>query len=191
MSRIVARLVSDSSEVVLVADGDGLPAIAHFGARLDATPEDIDPAMFARFVPGGGLDVDVPPSIVPEAARGWFGVPGLAAARESGPLTPVFTVDSLMADGHHAHIRAYDDRAGLALDLTLRLSRAGALTIDVTVENTGTDIVDVGTLTAAIPVGGLAREVMTLGGRHAMEFGEERSVWGRSTISVASRRGRT
>lgn len=191
MSRIVARLVSDSSELLLVADGDGLPSIAHFGERLDASSSDIDPALFDRYVPGGGLDVDPRPAIIPEAARGWFGVPGLAAARAAGPLTPVFIVDSIVADDHRAQLHARDDHAGLALDLTLCLSQAGALAIDVAVNNTGADAVDIGELTVAIPVGGAAREVMTLGGRHAMEFGDVRTVWDRSTISVASRRGRT
>jgi len=185
---VVARLVSGQSEVILTGVDDHLPGIAHFGPPLGAG---VDADTFVRLVPGGGLDVDVAPAVVPEPARGWFGTPGIEAARASGPLTPVFRMRSTDATDTAALLRATDEPAGIELTVRLELSPAGALTVDVTVGNTGTDDLDLGAVTVALPVGASARELMTLGGRHALEFGEERIPWGRSVVSVASRRGRT
>lgn len=188
MPPIVTRLVTDSVEVVLAGDGRRLPAIVHFGAPLG---DPLEGALFDRLLPGGGLDVDVEPSIVAEPARGWFGVPGISTSRTDGPASALFTLESFDHTPESLSFVARDATAAIELAIAVALSPAGALTIEATITNRGTDDLHVHALNVSIPVGAAAAEVLTLGGRHAMEFCEERTSWGRSVVSVASRRGRT
>ncbi|MFM8868361.1 MAG: alpha-galactosidase, partial [Ilumatobacteraceae bacterium] len=131
------------------------------------------------------------PALVAIPALGWFGEPGIVLSRHDAVATPYFTVtedhstaDTLLYEfiDHSLHVR---------LTVEARLAQTGVLTLRTTVTNVGDEPITVNALAVTIPVPRHHGQLLMYGGRHAMEFVEERIPWGRSVVTSSSRRGRT
>ncbi len=177
-----------NSSLVLTGDG-GVPAVAYWGRHLGDGP--IDSRMFSRLIPGGALDDEAPLAIVTEPRRGYMGTPGIECARNGAPVSPQFTLVSSTITDTSATFILRDQVEQLVLNIVITMHNGGAATIGSSLTNESTDALDLGALRLSVPVGADAREVLTLGGRHALENVQQRTVWERSTVSVASRSGRT
>ena len=176
------------SRTATFAVAHGVPVLVHFGDSHGTLP---DTALFAGLVPPGGLDAPALPTLVTDPSIGWFGEPGIVLTRDGAQMVldlGGFTVDT---DGTTAEFRCTDTRAGVELCITATLAASGALVLSARVTNTGNFPLGVHSLALTVPVPGALDQLVTWGGRHTMEFCEERTNWGRSVVSVASRHGRT
>ena len=176
------------SSVVIMGDG-GIPSIAYWGADLG--DGHLDARHFARLVPGGALDTEAPLAIVTEARRGYTGVPGIECSRNGKQVLPQFEMHTAEITDTSARFLLNDEVAQLSLDIVITVHEGGVVTIGAAVTNTAESAVSLDALRISVPVGSEAREVLALGGRHAMENVQQRTPWERATISVASRSGRT
>ncbi|MGR3492490.1 MAG: alpha-galactosidase [Shimia sp.] len=127
------RLDDDTQTLVLASEGERLPQIIYWGARLPDS-EDLEALAHAHRldVTGGMLDANPDLSICPEASRTFPGQPGLSARTADGtPLLPRFTfAGEVTGDGLTLHFT--DDALGLrysarfALDPETRIITASA-----------------------------------------------------------------
>lgn len=195
----VVHLRAGGTSVVLDLRGDDLPRVVHWGAELG----DLDAAAAADLADAqrpqritGSLDRPGVLTLVPEAARGWFGTPGVTGSRRGGAdFSPALRVRSATlathGDGGHAlAVVASDDDAGLALDVDLELAPTGLLRTRARLRNTGADDYALDGVLLALPVPDLATELLDTTGRHLRERSPQRRSFTVGTHLRESRRGR-
>ena len=189
-TQVVDHLFNDRTSVVL-AVRDGIPFVAHLGAPLsDVT---IEAGVLSRGVVGGGLDLEVVPSLLALPAHGWSGLPGLEA-RRNGSVMPVdlrVTDHMRLSDRDARVFTMHDGTHGIIVDVVVALTPQNVVTLSTKVTNTADTALSVDALHVCIPVAGDAAETLTLGGRHAMEAVQQRTPWGRTRQVVENRTGRT
>jgi alpha-galactosidase len=179
-------------ETLLLALGDGPPALAYWGPRL---PEAVDAAavaaLLARAVPGGGLDGGETLDLIPEAGRGFTGHPALAVHRADGGFVTQlrFVAAGALANGHEIQLAD----AGAGLELALRVTvdaETGVAAFRSRLVNRGPDGLHVDWLSpVALPLG--HDEVMLWDGRWAAEFQTTRQRLTSGLIVKENRTGRT
>ena len=148
--------------------------------------------MFTRAVLGGGIDLDPPLGIIPQHHDGWLGTSGIEGCFHDGSGSfPHFVIESSSHTTTSATFILRDDHFDLELDLNLKIHPSGVLALDGSFTNRGSLPYLLHGLRFALPVPSRAEELLTLGGRWGMEFGEQRTSWKQSTISVSNSRGRT
>ncbi|MBW9111679.1 alpha-galactosidase [Microbacterium ureisolvens] len=203
----VVHLSSADVSLVVTQQGDELPAIVHWGARLDVSDDDLRTLATMDHRPGLSADSDVPyrPSVLPEHSRGWFGRPGLSVHRGGRAWSPRFRAEPLLVAGKPAPagatslgagsivVEASDDWAGIGVVLEIDLTVAGLLRTRFGVRNLGTagDDVDVVEALPSLPVPVRASEILDFSGRWAHERIPQRHPVVRGTHARVSRRGRT
>lgn len=188
-SSVLGHLTNEHVSVVVLSDG-GMPEIAYWGSPIGADP--VDPGLFMRPVVGGGLDVDAPVGVVAEASRGWFGRPGIEGCRRGGrDFAPRFTMIGSSVDASRLTVTLVDEQAHVEVELHLSLADSGVLCGSVTLCNQGEDDFEVGAVRISLPMPQRARELLTLGGRHTMEFVEQRVPWVQSCTTIENRHGKT
>ena len=148
--------------------------------------------MFTRAVIGGGIDLDPPLGIIPQHHDGWLGTSGIEGCFHDGSGSfPHFVIESSTHTATSATFILCDDHLDLELELNLKIHPSGVLALDGSFTNRGSLPYLLHSLRFALPVPSRAEELLTLGGRWGMEFGEQRTSWKQSTISVSNSRGRT
>ena len=148
--------------------------------------------MFTRAVLGGGIDLDPPLGIIPQHHDGWLGTSGIEGCFHDGSGSfPHFVIESSTHTTTSATFILCDDHLDLELELNLKIHPSGVLALDGSFTNRGSLPYLLHSLRFALPVPSRAEELLTLGGRWGMEFGEQRTSWKQSTISVSNSRGRT
>jgi len=148
--------------------------------------------MFTRAVLGGGIDLDPPLGIIPQHHDGWLGTSGIEGCFHDGSGSfPHFVIESSTHTATSATFILCDDHLDLELELNLKIHPSGVLALDGSCTNHGSLPYLLHSLRFALPVPSRAEELLTLGGRWGMEFGEQRTSWKQSTISVSNSRGRT
>ena len=148
--------------------------------------------MFTRAVLGGGIDLDPPLGIIPQHHDGWLGTSAIEGCFHDGSGSfPHFVIESSTHTTTSATFILCDDHLDLELELNLKIHPSGVLALDGSFTNRGSLPYLLHSLRFALPVPSRAEELLTLGGRWGMEFGEQRTSWKQSTISVSNSRGRT
>jgi alpha-galactosidase len=176
----------DSGILLDVSDGDAV--VAHWGSALPAPLPDA--SLLLPAVPHSMFDVPVRPSLVPQAARGWRGRPGIRGARDDGgSSSPLLVVDGVDADTRRAVVHLSGD--GLALAITLVIDEHGILRADAELTNTGDDVYRLDALEVALPVPDRAAEILDYAGRWAKEKQEQRHAVRFGTWTREARHGRT
>ena len=187
---IVGHLHNDNVSVVFATLNEVL-FIAHLGHPLD--DQELDPSLFSRGVVGGGLDAEVVAGIIPLPSQGWMGLPGLEVSREGDrlPLDLRF-VDLLQAEPLNQLVFSLEDwRHEISVKVKVRLHSSGVVQFSTRVINNYFEPVSINSVHTCLPISGHANEILTLGGRHAMEAVQQRSVWGRTKQILENRSGRT
>ena len=183
------HLHDDRFSVVISTQGN-VPAIVYWGNALGASP--LQPHMFTRAVLGGGIDLDPPLGIVPQHHDGWLGTAGIEGCFPDGSGSfPHFVIASSAHTSNSARFTLRDEDLGLELELNLEIHASGVLAIDGALTNCGSMSYLLHGLRFALPVPSRAQELLTIGGRWGMEFGEQRTPWMQSAISISNSRGRT
>jgi alpha-galactosidase len=182
---------------VVVAARDGILFIPYIGPSLcdEEEFEDfrIDAALLSRGIVGGGLDLEVTPAVLPLPSQGWTGTPGLEIMRE-GKLLPLdlrLKETSWEREIDETCCTLHDAAHNISVEVLLSLKESNVFTIDISVQNKSDSSIVINAAHINIPVGDQALEVLTLGGRHAMEAVQQRTPWERARISIENRTGRT
>jgi alpha-galactosidase len=189
----LVHLRGGGASLVIDARGPGVPGIAHWGADLGSSA-DLESVALALQPPLqlAGLDVPVPPSLVPELAAGYRGRPGLSGARADGSgRSPLFLLQTAASGEHEARFEAADRQAGLALRSEIELGPTGVVRLRNGVRNTGTSPYRVDELCAVLPLPPPALEVLDMTGRWCRERAPQRRLLGQGTWLRETRHGRT
>lgn len=176
------------TEVVL-ALGEGLPEVLHWGAPLGAVDLDELTLAVRRQVSSSALDEPWPLTILPDAHDGWEGRPGFAGQREGAAVTPRWRPAQVAGDDVHLVVLAEGD--GVRLRVEIRLDDAGVLRIAPEITNTGERTLDVSALEATMPVDDSAGEALDFSGRWTRERSPQRSRLLEGSRVRETRRGRT
>lgn len=175
---------------VVVSTRGNVPAIVYWGSSLGKS--DLSDAMFSRPVLGGGIDFDAPLAIIPQHHDGWLGIPGLEGFRtDASAMFAHLQISTIEKSNTSAIFNLSDNHAGLEAILQLQIDASEVLTVSATLRNTGKTSYNLNALRVALPITASANEILTFGGRWAMEFSEHRTPWSDSTISITNLRGRT
>jgi alpha-galactosidase len=194
--RVIDHLWNEHTSVI-VATRDDILFIPYIGPSLCTADEfddfRIDPMFFARGIVGGGLDIEVTPALIALPSQGWTGAPGLEVSRDGRALPLDLRVTETSWDKGIDELFCVlaDATHGVCAEVLLSVKESNVFTIDATVKNLTDGTLEVSATHFNVPVGGHAAEVMTLGGRHAMEAVQQRTPWGRSRIAIENRTGRT
>ncbi|NQY56525.1 MAG: alpha-galactosidase [Ilumatobacteraceae bacterium] len=174
----------------LIVDTSSTPTIRYFGAPLgEVDTTSVIRALERPLVPGG-LDVEPPLAIVPEAGGGFFGRPGLLGHRPTGiDHAPQFTVAGVERSDNSLRVDCVDDVAALRLAITISLDEA--LIASVSVHNDGPTRYHLDALTVTLPLPDHVDQLLLFDGRWAREFATRRVDWGEGTHQIDNRRGRT
>jgi alpha-galactosidase len=183
------HLHDERLSVVIDTQGN-VPAIVYWGNALGARP--LQSNMFSRAVLGGGIDLDPPLGIIPQQHDGWLGTSGIEGCFQDGSGSfPYFVIESITHTTTSATFILRDVHLDLGLELNLKIHTSGVLAIVGSFTNYGSLPYLLHGLRFALPVPSRAEELLTFGGRWGMEFGEQRTLWMQSTISISNGRGRT
>ena len=184
--------------VSVIADiSSGVPSILYWGADLgDLGARDLEAirtasAMHPR---ASGLDASRPLTVLPEAATGWFGIPGVTGHREGTAWSPRFVTseddDAPAASSDAVVVRASDPDIGLGAEVVLELLPSGLLRTRAEVTNDGTEPYQLDAVNLALPVPAQASEIADFTGRWAKERIEQRHAFTHGSHVRSSRRGR-
>ncbi|NUJ86693.1 alpha-galactosidase [Plantibacter sp. MCCC 1A11337] len=201
----VVHLQCDGVSVVLVQHGTRLPTIAHWGAAVDA--DDLEWLAAATAAVRGdlvdGSDAPYEPSLLPEHASGWSGLPGLRAHRAGTAWSSRFDVVSVEVDraafpagevrqcgAALVEVTAVDDQTGIALLVAIELTPSGLLRTRVMVTNRGDDLLEIEGVVPALPIPTSAREILDFAGRWGNEKLPQRLPVTTGTHLRESRHGR-
>ncbi|WP_402845133.1 alpha-galactosidase [Microbacterium sp. GXS0129] len=192
------HLRRDGVSVLLdVSDTDRLPTVLHWGQDLGpVTSGDADYLRLATArMAGSSLPPTTGPSLLPASTTGWLGQPGLVGHRNGSGWSPRFTTTAIRderVDGEavSVEVEAIDRAASLMLVTTLELRPGGLLRLRHLLRNTGESAYSVERLTAALPVGADAAELLDMTGRHALERVPVRLPFETGVRLRESRRGR-
>ena len=175
---------------VVISTRGNVPSIVYWGSYLGASQ--LSDAMFLRPVLGGGIDFDAPLAMIPQHHDGWLGIPGLEGFRtDASAMFAHLQISTIEQSNTSATFELTDTHAGLAVVLRVQIDAGDVLTVSATLRNTGKTSYNLNALRVALPITASANEILTFGGRWAMEFGEHRTPWSDSTISITNLRGRT
>ena len=182
--------LSTTNLSVVISTRGNVPAIVYWGSSLGKSQ--LSESMFARPVLAGGLDFDAPLAIIPQYRDGWLGVPGLEGFRTDKTASFAgLQISSNETSTTSATFILSDKHAGLEAVLQLQIDASDVLKVSATLRNLAKTPYNLQALRVALPIASRANELLTFGGRWAMEFGEHRTPWHDSTISITNLRGRT
>ena len=175
---------------VVICTRGNVPAIVYWGSFLGENP--LHQNLFMRAVLGGGVDLDPPLGIIAQHHDGWLGNPGVEGCFPDGSGSfPHFIISSATNTTTSANFTLRDADLELELQISVEIHTSGVLSITGALSNCGSLPYLLHSLRFALPVPPRAQELLTIGGRWGMEFGEQRTPWVQSTQSVSNNRGRT
>ena len=197
-ARIDGTPDGDGTTIVLHWTADLTPAIAYLGARL-APGTDLDALVASLTPPLPHATLDVLPRIplVPEAARGFMGHPGVMLDRaplgpEGGPPRGTLTVAEADVSDHAARFTLRDERSRLALVLDLALDpETDVATASTRLRNEGAPLAVDWLSVPVVAVPARYTERLRFQGRWCAEFDAVRGPIRRGLSLDENRRGRT
>ncbi|KUL42150.1 alpha-galactosidase [Actinoplanes awajinensis] len=193
--------------LVLDCRGPGLPTVAHWGAALDGTLDDLLVAVAPQPI-GFSVDGTVRPSLVPEQSSGWLGTPGLAGHRDGQAWATAFEVTAIEQNvaahgvpekggpevGRSAdtvRITATDPIACLDLSIDLELHPSGVLRARGALTSTAPGTYWLEHLTIFLPVPERTTELLDFTGHHLRERHPQRTAFTHGLRVRENRTGRT
>ena len=190
----VLHLSRGGTSVVVDLDATPGPAIVHWGRELAGSTDEslrgLAIAARAQRV-SGGLDQPPAMTLLPTAADGWFGTPGLEGHRGGEGVSIRLAVVDVQQAEHGASIALADDEAGLSVRAEVRVGPSGLFHQRIAVRNTGSTPYMLHTAQAAFPLPWDATEVLDTTGHHLRERSPQRRALTIGSHVRESRRGRT
>ena len=179
--------------LVLVQDGDSLPAVLHWGT--DLSEDALTDLLLVRDGPAAHNALDDPwdLTVLPTSADGWLGTPGIAVHRAGGSAAPRWGA-TVAGGGGLCVVRAEADAVAAAVELTYALDVHGVLTVSSVVTSTATagePPLELAALRTLLPLPTRADEVLDLTGRWMHERVPQRHRVTDGSFVRTGRRGRT
>lgn len=169
------------------------PAIVHWGEELEGSTDESLEHLAVASRPqrvSGGLDVPAAATLLPTAAGGWLGTPGIAGYRDGRSPSIRLDLVAVRADERAATLLLADPEAELEVDITLRVGPSGLLHQHATVRNVGPTPFRLESVLLSFPVPWDATEILDTTGRHLRERSPQRHAFTAGTHLRESRRGR-
>ncbi|MGX7347139.1 alpha-galactosidase [Acetobacter pasteurianus] len=193
--RSMYRLDSPAATLVLIEWQEGLPEIAHWGARLPQNihAEDVFTAREADTAQNA-TDQWKPLITLLDTIGDWrFDQPGLIAHRPDGTdWTANFSVKTIEEKPGHLSIHAEDTIARLKLVIELTLSEQNVLTMSSRLTNTGPEPLEVARLVSGtFLVPDRVQSIRVMHGAWTKEFEVSSMTLAQAEIVTESRRNRT
>ncbi len=190
---------------LLLAGGGAEPfGIVHWGSDLgdlDRADQEAAVAVTVPPVPHSALDRPARSGLLPEAARGWTGRPGLSGHRlgvgsdRPPPVDPLLATVAVDVDQASATstctVRAEDARLGLQVTSTVELTFEGVLRVRHVLANVGEQPYALAGLLASLPLAAPATELLDLTGRWCRERHPQRRALQQGAWVRDGRHGRT
>jgi alpha-galactosidase len=184
--------------VSVVVDVTRMPSILHWGSDLgDLTPDALQVLEVAgRLHPrASGFDASRALGVLPEAASGWFGSPGITGHRGGRDWSPSFvatgpTTASTSPNGQILVVDANDPDLHLTVRVELELLPSGLVRSRATLTNDDTESYQLDGVNMALPVPSEATEIADFTGRWAKERVAQRHEFTHGSHVRTSRRGR-
>ncbi len=178
MTSDAVHLSGTTTSVVVDLSGAGVPVISWWGPSLGPVGAD-ELALLAGAVPNAGLDAEARCSLLPAAAAGWLGAPGIEGHRVgAGALAPTLLLGRWHLNDHHLGFTATDEANGLSVDGAVELAGPDGevLLVRVGLTNTGSTPLVLSALLPTLPLPTDADELLTFDGRWTREWHEERAA---------------
>ena len=185
------RLDGQHVTLLLQQDGEAMPSIVHWGAKL---PPDVDAdPLRTPAVPQNWLDQVVPlASLWPTVGAGLFQAPAFASHAESAGWARSLSPSRIFTGADNAAFLCSDGDRGGTLIVWLHMRMLGETVTMRTESNDSLPRSDISFQAAGIFVTpAWATELLTFGGRWAGEFQEYRITLQSGAHVVENRRGRT
>src|SRR3954469_7748594 len=160
---VLVLTAADTS--LLVAVGEGLPRVLHWGARVPAATgplEDADGGFLqslraSQFAADGLTGNKRIPALLPEQSGGWMGTPGIEGHRNGRDFSSRFAsgpwrLTTSGAAEQRLEATAEDPQSALRVRTTLELTPTGVLRVQAELENTGADGLTVNSVRLFPPV---------------------------------------
>ena len=187
------RLDGERLTLVFALDvGGGTADCVYCGARL---PEGEDLAMVAAATARGRHESqpDTPPvpGVLPERKHGWSGTPALELRRGGVRIETDCRLTRWATGSQAVHFMFHDRSTGIDVGVRWVIGEGDAVTVGLTLANTGKAPVEVERLAAlALPVPARFTEVTRYSGRWASEMQEHRRTIAPDGVSHASATGK-
>jgi len=188
---VVVTLRAAGVALVLDVAGPLLPRVLHWGADLGPEVGSLDLATDPP-VTHSALDEAMPLTLLPSESDGWSGTPGLQVARAGRSAALRLRLSApVVADGTRLTALCQDEAAGVQVRVQLDLDRFGVLSQQVSVTNTGDDVLEIVALQHLLPLPERAVSGLDLTGRWLRERAPQRFEIQHGTHLRTNRRGRT
>ncbi len=189
----LVHLRSATTSFVAVTDGDALPVVLHWGARLPETIGESEILAATRaVVPHSSTDQPLVRRLVPLPVDGWRLRPALSGSYADGThFAPRFTAATVESDDRHLRVVANDRGTGLRLESAYTLHADGLLEIATEVTNDGPGVFLLSSCESSLPIPVEVTEVLDLTGRWCRERSPQRLTLPMGSWMRESRHGRT
>lgn len=165
--------------VVLDLAAGRMPAVVYWGAPLgNLTPASVDLMCEAATVATAQNALDIPPrlGLIPQAADGWLGEPGIMGAHSNGNafalrlgLTEAHVDEASGSGPIVVTLSLSDTEFSLSATITLELLESGLLRMRGTLTNGNSEQYRLDSFTLALPVPTEAQEILDFAGRWTRE----------------------
>jgi alpha-galactosidase len=191
--------LSAAATSLLLDISTGVPRVLHWGSRLSGPLEDDAAYLGSLRLPQRGADSlrgTARPAVVPDAAEGWTGFPGLQGHRQGRSFSATFPTGTHLveqtADTVGVHSCGRDEAGELELETRIEMLATGLVRLRALVRNTaGGAAYTVDGLSVTLPVPTEAQEILDFAGRHLRERTPQRHSFTVGTHLREGRRGRT
>jgi alpha-galactosidase len=189
----LVHLRSATTSFVAVTDGDALPVVLHWGARLPETIGEAEILAATRaVVPHSSTDQPLVRRLVPLPVDGWRLRPALSGSYADGThFAPRFTAATVESDDRHLRVVANDPGTGLRVESAYTLHADGLLEIATEVTNDGPGVFLLASCESSLPIPVEVTEVLDLTGRWCRERSPQRLTLPMGSWMRESRHGRT
>lgn len=189
------HLCNGGTSVVLDCSANDFPTIVYWGADLgknvsDKTLKNLVVATRTQMV-NSALHISPQVTLLPQAAKGWQGTPGVTLLRPStGEFCFDLSVESVKANGNSVVVLAKDDQAHMQVELEVEVTASGLLSQRYSITNTGKDKLEIHDACVSFPLPTTAREILDTTGRGLRERHPQRHAFTIGKHVRESRRGK-
>ncbi|MFE9201238.1 alpha-galactosidase [Micromonospora sp. NPDC007230] len=187
----VVHLRGGAVSIVIDASGPGLPVLRYWGPELSEADARSVGLGFGEALPVNSPDPVVPLAMLPEAATGHMGRPGLRGHRTGTCWSSAFALTDVAVTAGTSRFTAVDHRADLELVTEVELGPSGLVRVRHELTNRGATAYVLEGLEVALPVPPHADELLDFTGRWARERHPQRRAFDRGAWVRESRHGRT
>jgi len=173
---------------------DRQPAVLHWGPDLGQLSDLAAAELALATEPAVGqssFDTPIRTGLLPEAAAGHLGRPGLSGHRHGRAWSPLFRLTDVTVGQRDAALTSVDDVAGLILTTEIILSPSGILRLRHSLRNVGHDDYTLDGLEVSLPLAARSTEVLDFTGRWASERQPQRQRIRAGTWVRESHEGRS